>query len=380
MVENSPNILAHIVDGVIVIDVNGVVLFANPAASALFQCRTDELIGCDFGFPVVSGESSESSEIQLRQGNRWLTVAMRVGEIDWEGEPAFLISLRDITQRKHMENQLRRADLLSCAILNSLYASIAVLDETGTIIRVNDMWAQFAEENGDPGGKTTGVGANYFDVCRSSDDEFSVKALAGMLAVLNSETPGFDLVYPCHAPHEERWFLLRVKPLLAEEFRGLVVSHINVTQYHQSLLVQSETEAQDKELQSQQLELLTLDLLSYPIMRPSFPGELTSEDREQFMREYAALLDDAVEQRAYHVEHHTDQRAEALAEQLVQKYAHPRDLVRMHTNILKRMQRSSLPSTKLRVYAEEGRFLLLQVLGYLAAHYRLYARSATSNG
>ena len=47
-------------------------------------------------------------------------------------------------------------------VLNSLMAHIAVLDERGVIIAVNDAWTRFGAENG---ARTSYVGADYLAVC-----------------------------------------------------------------------------------------------------------------------------------------------------------------------------------------------------------------------
>src|SRR5262249_44270214 len=59
---------------------------------------------------------------------------------------------------------------LSRSVINSLGAHIAVLDESGTIIAVNQAWECFARENGDPDLAYTGVSTNYLEICRSAAD------------------------------------------------------------------------------------------------------------------------------------------------------------------------------------------------------------------
>ena len=53
-----------------------------------------------FGFPVVAGETTELDIIGRGGGTD--VVEMRVVETEW-GENAYLASLRDITERKRME-------------------------------------------------------------------------------------------------------------------------------------------------------------------------------------------------------------------------------------------------------------------------------------
>ena len=93
------------VDGMLVIDRAGVVVFANPAAGRLLGRAAQALEGTRLGAPLVPGESSE---IDVVAGPTPRTAEMRVVAIDWEGQPAGLASLRDITERKRAEDQLRR--------------------------------------------------------------------------------------------------------------------------------------------------------------------------------------------------------------------------------------------------------------------------------
>ena len=93
------------VDGMLVIDRAGVVVFANPAAERLLGRPAQALEGTRLGFPLVPGESSE---IDVIDGPAPRTAEMRVVAIDWEGQPAALASLRDVTERKRTQDELRR--------------------------------------------------------------------------------------------------------------------------------------------------------------------------------------------------------------------------------------------------------------------------------
>ena len=93
------------VDGMLVIDREGVVVFANPAAERLLGRPAQALKGTPLGFPHVPGQSSE---IDVVAGPTPRTAEMRVVAIGWEGQPAALASLRDVTERKRADEELRR--------------------------------------------------------------------------------------------------------------------------------------------------------------------------------------------------------------------------------------------------------------------------------
>ncbi|WP_179131224.1 response regulator [Candidatus Entotheonella palauensis] len=99
-------LIAKNVDGVVVINRHGVIRFANPAAEKLFARPAMELVGEPFGFPMVVGETTELDIV--RRGSNLVVAEMRVVETEWEGEAAYLASLRDISERKRAEEMLRQ--------------------------------------------------------------------------------------------------------------------------------------------------------------------------------------------------------------------------------------------------------------------------------
>jgi PAS domain S-box-containing protein len=56
----------------------------------------------------------------------------------------------------------------------------------------------------------------------------AAEALRGVRTVLEGSTPKFTMEYPCHAPAEERWFVLHVTPFRYDG-GGAVVCHIPIT-------------------------------------------------------------------------------------------------------------------------------------------------------
>jgi diguanylate cyclase (GGDEF)-like protein/PAS domain S-box-containing protein len=116
-------------------------------------------------------------------------------------------------------------------ILDSLTSHIAVLDGHGVIVSANEAWKRFAKEN-DCKDKAFYVGTNYLAVCEDAiqrGDETADAALNGMRAVLHGEQDAFSLEYPCHAPNQERWFLVHITRFSRESSTALVVVHEDIT-------------------------------------------------------------------------------------------------------------------------------------------------------
>ncbi|HEU0014606.1 MAG TPA: ATP-binding protein [Longimicrobium sp.] len=101
-------VIEHLADGVVIVGRDGRVRFANPAAEALFGLGAEELVGSELGLPLVAGETAQIDVV--RRGRGPGAAELRVVEMTWEGEPALLVSLRDVTDRAEAEAQRLRAE------------------------------------------------------------------------------------------------------------------------------------------------------------------------------------------------------------------------------------------------------------------------------
>jgi len=100
------NIIERTVDGVLIVDRQGLVRFVNPAAQSLFGRPAAEMLGGMLGFPVVAGETTELDIVRTSAGA--VVAEVRVVETEWEGETAYLASLRDVTEREQAFKELAR--------------------------------------------------------------------------------------------------------------------------------------------------------------------------------------------------------------------------------------------------------------------------------
>jgi PAS domain S-box-containing protein len=171
---------------------------------------------------------------QLRDAQQRLQ-ELAGGELDAVLLPGGQSYLLQEAQEKLRQSEAaqRSTAALQSSILNALPAHIALLDHEGVILSVNDRWRNFAGSNALDSSRS-GVGQNYLEICERAEGECAEEAhaaAAGIRAILNGESTGEFLVeYPCHSPTEQRWYLLRVTPLVKEGCGGAVVSHINITE------------------------------------------------------------------------------------------------------------------------------------------------------
>lgn len=105
--DNVRKVISSDPDGIAVVDGDGIVCFANPAAESLFGLKEGEILAETFGF---SAEFNEEIEIEiLHEAKGVRTAQMRMVKIEWEGKPSFLASLHDITERKKAEEEMKEA-------------------------------------------------------------------------------------------------------------------------------------------------------------------------------------------------------------------------------------------------------------------------------
>ena len=212
----------------------------TPEATSLFKIRNSDLGRPidDFtnllDYPDFTGElrrtiaGGEMLQREILAGNGRIYLARvlpySVREQDPRGAVATFV---DITM-------LRDAERMQ-AVLDSLPEHVAVLDGDGLITMVNRAWRTFASNNGDPGEGAIGIGCDYLAACDiyGSGDaaDYAKRAHEGLKAVMSGRSRFFSMEYPCHAPDQDRWFLMHAAPI-EHSGGGVIVSHIDISQWY----------------------------------------------------------------------------------------------------------------------------------------------------
>ncbi|NES21751.1 MAG: response regulator [Symploca sp. SIO3E6] len=94
-------IIESMSDGLVILDKEGKVRFVNPAAQSWWNQPVDQLLNKPLNLSFGIGEIKE---IEFKQPlGKVLVAEVQTEPIVWDNEPAYLVSLRDITERKQKE-------------------------------------------------------------------------------------------------------------------------------------------------------------------------------------------------------------------------------------------------------------------------------------
>jgi PAS domain S-box-containing protein len=144
----------------------------------------------------------------------------------------------DITERRHADQALRDSREFAQNTIDALSSHICVLDETGTIIAVNQAWTNFAGDNAPEDSNRgqagcLGEGTNYLAVCDravGADSAEAIAVAAGIRAVLHGQSEQYATEYPCHAPDRQRWFITRISRFSSRQVPRILIEHIDITE------------------------------------------------------------------------------------------------------------------------------------------------------
>jgi PAS domain S-box-containing protein len=149
--ENSP-------DAIFVEDMNGDVLDVNPAACALHGVGREQLVGKNsleelipsqiredarHNFQKLAlGEVSRIEGESLTASGRAVPVEVRASQVKYDGRPAMLLHVRDITERRAAETALRSSEILFRSVWENSADGMRLTDEKGTVIAVNNAFCK----------------------------------------------------------------------------------------------------------------------------------------------------------------------------------------------------------------------------------------------
>lgn len=276
----------------------------------------------------------------------------------------FIGLIRDVTQQLATREKLRRERDLFDRIMETNPVGIAVFDSGG--------WVQYLNRMGQ---EILGLGSGTFsENCCWLEDHPAWREIIHYV----QETGQVIRQRRVEIKHEktQRVIAVNAAPLNppAGLDPGIVTAFEDVTEQ-----VEREREVQSRLTREIQILEKLVAAKAKPVAARALGlkslEESTPEIFAELLEEYTCLLVLALEEKVYQVEHHLTPRLQTLAGTLGALRAVPRDLVTLHTRALESKQ-EQVPAPKLSEYSQEGRLLLLELMGYLAVFYRSQSQGA----
>ncbi|WP_257461388.1 PAS domain S-box protein [Archangium lipolyticum] len=232
--------LERISEGYFALDRDWRFTFLNPEAERLLRRSRAELLGGNIWSLLHDAEAFHHPYHRALREQVTLRFEAYYPPLDtWfemrvhpsvEGLAVFF---RDIREHKRAEQVLRESELFLRSVLDSLPAQLAVLDEKGVILAVNDAWRRSGSGNGlvRPVGPC-GVGTDYLAVTDAAAREGLEDARAaaqGLRDLLAGRRECFELEYDCPDTPSRRCFLMRVTRFVGQGPLRVLVAHEDIT-------------------------------------------------------------------------------------------------------------------------------------------------------
>jgi len=239
--------LDRVTDGFVSLDRNFCYTYVNKTFCNSVGLSADLLLGkCVWDmFPDSVGSETYKSfykafneQVFIQSEDYYAPLNIWYEDTIYPSEAGLSVFIKDISEKKKAEQQvlekqqeLLKAREMQAAILNALPPLIALLNNEGKIITVNDSWKKFIQEN-KLDIPAYGVGCSYLAICEKTfgfDDIYIDKAAKAIDSVLWGRITEFSLEHPNNLADKKRWFKLLVAPLQDKSSNNAIIMHLDIT-------------------------------------------------------------------------------------------------------------------------------------------------------
>ncbi|MBI4404404.1 MAG: response regulator [Deltaproteobacteria bacterium] len=117
-------------DGIVIVDLQGIIRFANPAAEFFLGSGEGGLVGCVFPFPWEPAKKEMEVSSRALNGTA-LTLEIQVTSTYWDGESAYCASLRDISEQIRNRNALQATNQRLQTVVSNVAVILFATDRSG---------------------------------------------------------------------------------------------------------------------------------------------------------------------------------------------------------------------------------------------------------
>ena len=258
------SLLESISDCYYTLDRNWRMTTINPQALAWFDGAGERMLGTDIrpdlkpdlyeaiGKALATGEPIHLERPSSYRAGRWIEFHIYPSP---EGAGIFF---RDITARRQAHAEAEEATVLLQGSLDAMSAQIALLDETGAIVAVNEAWREAAAAVGLAG---KSIGAAYIDFFRRMAPELDeAKVARGLRALLSERRRTFGMAYVLDTPEGVRWRRLRIDRFQHGHALRLIVLQEDVTEVARAQAALRETSERLLTIQDEERQRIAVEL------------------------------------------------------------------------------------------------------------------------
>ena len=340
-------------------------LLKNRFESYLTQEDRDKVI--EVFTKLSGGQVSMSIPAQLKTSTgHLLPVIINSSPIYFQGEfRGIVMVISDLTQINKVREKV---ELLANLVENALYDMMFILLPEGRIVECNSLVKRVFGYS-----QNKMLSMNIRDLLKIDEDTMwqgIMEAVEknsrwrGELTAVSGDGKRFPVEMTLSRPVD------KMSP-------NMICFMRDITEVKKAEKAKAEAQVNKEKIEQLEKELRSLEQVSRPLPgadsgRPSGSRNLRESEPGQFHELiclYDHLMDLALEKKAFKVEHDLSSKLCSLSERIGSMGGGPRDVVEIHTAALKKKTVQG-PSQKAQAYAEEGRLMVLELMGHLVSYYR----------
>ncbi len=243
--ENSP-------DAIFVEDLAGKILDVNLAGCVLHGLTREQLIGRNAVEDLLPAERRTDARGKFQKlaaeklswvedesvtaDGRVIPVEVRAGRVEYNGHPALLLHVRDITQRRSAESALQSSEMLFSSVWVNSVDGMRLTDENGVVIAANDAFCKLvgmeaSALEGQPFTIVYGESENPFEMIKDHRERFRNRSarqkIERQCVLHNGQTVVLETTHSFVEVHTQR-------PLMLSLFRDVTAQRRLEEQFRQS--------------------------------------------------------------------------------------------------------------------------------------------------